>query len=138
PLKREKGESEKPLVENPLTKITRFLTVPQGIPKDTPEIVDTQCDLSQNAVAEMLLYHRTIANRFAMLDKQGKMSDVITGFANRISLLTWANNRRSRGEAVEFGKHLRIEEHEPIETEHLGQIPLVPVEPKKKKRLGII
>ncbi|GAJ00505.1 unnamed protein product [marine sediment metagenome] len=41
--------------------------------------------------------------------------------------------------AVELGKHLKGEEREPIETESLEHIPLVPVEqPKRKKRLGII
>ncbi len=139
PPKRVKSESEKPLVENPLTKLTKFITVPQNVPSDQAEVVDTQGDLSHSSVAEMMIYHRTLADRFAMMDGRVMQGDVITRFANRVSLLTWANNRRSRGEAVELGRHLRSEEHEPMETERLENIPLIRVEPeKKKKRLGLI
>ncbi|GAH71790.1 unnamed protein product [marine sediment metagenome] len=138
-LKKEKRESEKTPFENPLTKLTKFLTVPQNVPSDQAEVVDSQGDLSHPDVAVMLMYHRTLSDRFAILDGRATKGDVITRFANRVSLLTWANNRKSREEAVELGKHLRSEEHEPIETEHLDKIPLVPVEAeKKKKRLGLI
>ncbi|MBA7590511.1 hypothetical protein ES708_32635 [subsurface metagenome] len=139
--KKVKSESDKP-VENPLTKLTSFLTVPQNVPSDQAEVVDTQGDLSHNTVAEMLIYHRTISDRFAMLENRATMGDPITRFANRVSLLTWANNRKSRGEAVELGKHLRSTERERLEAERLEDLALVPAEPtepiKKKKRLGII
>ncbi len=137
-VKKEKTESDKPF-EHPISKLTRFLTVPQNVPSDQAEVVDTQGDLSHGSVAEMLIYHRTLADRFAMLDNRATMGDPITRFANRVSLLTWANNRKSRGEAVELGSHLKGEEQEPLPTEHLENIPMVPVEAeKKKKRLGLI
>ncbi len=139
--KKVKSESDEP-VENPLTKLTKFLTVPQNVPFDQAEVVDTQGDLSHNTVAEMLIYHRTLADRFAMLDNRASVGDVISRFANRVSLLTWANNRKSREEAVEVGKHLRSTARERLEAERLEDLALVPAEPtepiKKKKRLGLI
>ncbi|GAI24255.1 unnamed protein product, partial [marine sediment metagenome] len=139
-VKKEKSESEETPVEHPLNKLTKFLTVPANVPIDQADIVDTQADLSQSAVAEMLIYHRTIGDRFKMIEGRAT-GEIIERFANRISLLTWANNRRSRGEAVELGMHLRSDDNkERIEIEHLGGIPpiSVPVEPQKKKRLKII
>ena len=103
----EKDEIEKKDAQRALPKITDFLTVPHGIPKDTPEIVDTQADLSNNAVAEMLVYHRTIADRFKMLEGKMTKGEVIENFANRISLLTWAQNRKSREEAVLLGNRYK-------------------------------
>lgn len=90
-----------------LPKLTDFLTTPHGVPKETPEIVDTQGDLSNNAVAEMLLYHRTISDRFRMLEGTMTKGDVIANFATRISLLTWAQHRKSREEAVLFGRGMK-------------------------------
>ncbi|MBA7660849.1 hypothetical protein ES703_68855 [subsurface metagenome] len=134
----EKDEIEKKDAQRALPKITDFLTVPHGIPKDTPEIVDTQADLSNNAVAEMLVYHRTIADRFKMLEGKMTKGEVIENFANRISLLTWAQNRKSREEAVLFGRGMR-EEKPRLSIESLEGIDISPPDsPPKKKRLGLI
>ncbi len=134
----EKNDIEKKDAMRALPKITEFLTTPHGIPKDTPEIVDTQGDLSNNAVAEMLVYHRTIADRFKMLEGKMSKGDVIANFANRISLLTWAQNRKAREEAVLFGRGMR-EEKPPMVVERLEDLDIRPPEGvPKKKRLGII
>jgi len=132
-----KTDIEKADAMRALPKITDFLTVPHGIPKDTPEIVDTQADLSNNAVAEMLVYHRTIADRFRMLSGEMTKGDVIENFANRISLLTWAQNRKAREEAVVFGRGMR-EEKPRLSVESLEGIDINPPDsPPKKKRLSL-
>lgn len=134
----EKDDIEKKDALRALPKITEFLTTPHGIPKDTPEIVDTQGDLSNNTVAEMLVYHRTIADRFKMLEGKMTKGDVIANFANRISLMTWAQNRKSRGEAVVFGRGLS-EERPPLMMESLEDVEVKPPDSQpKKKRLGLV
>lgn len=134
----EKPDMGKEDAKRALPKVTDFLTTPHGIPKDTPEIVDTQADLSNSAVAEMLVYHRTIADRFKMLKGELTKGEVIENFANRISLLTWAQNRKSRAEAVEFGRGMR-EEKPPMVVERLEEIQVRPPDiPPRKKRLRIL
>lgn len=134
----EKDDIEKRDALRALPKITEFLTTPHGIPKDTPEILETQGDLSNNAVAEMLVYHRTIADRFKMLEGRMTKGDVIENFANRISLLTWAQNRKSREEAVIFGRGMR-EEKPRLAMESLEGIEIKPPDNlPRKKRLGLI
>lgn len=135
-----KTDIEKQDAARALPKITDFLTTPHGIPKDTPEIVDTQGDLSNSAVAEMLVYHRTIADRFKMLEGEMTKGDVIENFANRISLLTWAQHRKAREEAVLFGRGMR-EEKPRLSIESLEGIEVNPPDaqpPLRKKRLGFI
>lgn len=91
-------------------------------------------------MAELLLYHRTIADRFGMMEGKMTKADVIQNFANRISLMTWAQHRKSRAEAVEFGRGMS-EERPPLEMESLENVPINPPDAKpekKKKRLGII
>ncbi len=134
----ERDEADEKRPERVLHKISDFLTTPHGIPKDTPEVVDTQADLSHEAVAEMVLYHRTIADRFRMLEGKMTKGEIIENFANRVSMLSWAQNRKSREEAVTFGRGMR-EEKEPMGMEHLEPIePKPPEERPKKKRLGLI
>ncbi len=134
----EKDDIEKKDAMRALPKITDFLTTPHGIPKDTPEIVDTQADLSNNTVAEMLVYHRTIADRFKMLEGKMTKGEVIENFANRISLLTWAQNRKAREEAVLFGRGMR-EEKPRLSIESLEGIEVKPPDNlPRKKRLGLI
>ncbi|NVM22254.1 MAG: hypothetical protein HWN68_10805 [Desulfobacterales bacterium] len=134
----EKDDIEKKDAMRALPKITDFLTVPHGIPKDTPEIVDTQADLSNNAVAEMLVYHRTLADRFKMLGGEMTKGEVIENFANRISLLTWSQNRKSREEAVLFGRGMR-EEKPRLSIESLEGIEVKPPDNlPRKKRLGLV
>lgn len=134
----EKTDIEKKDALRALPKITEFLTIPHGIPKDTPEIVDTQGDLSNNTVAEMLVYHRTIADRFKMLEGKMTKGEVIENFANRISLLTWSQNRKSRGEAVLFGRGLS-EEKPPLTMENLEDVEVKPPDNQpRKKQLGLI
>jgi len=134
----EKDSIEKADAMRALPKITEFLTTPHGIPKDTPEIVDTQADLSSSPVAEMLVYHRTIADRFKMLKGELTKGEVIEKFANRISLLTWPQNRKSREEAVMFGRGMR-EEKQPLMVERLEGVAVTPPDaitpPKKKRRV---
>lgn len=134
-----KTDIEKQDAARALPKLTDFLTTPHGIAKDTPEIVDTQGDLSNNAVAEMLVYHRTIADRFKMLEGKMTKGDVIENFANRISLLTWPQNRKAREEAVLFGRGMK-EEKPRLSIESLEGIEVAPpdAQPKRKRRLGII
>lgn len=132
----EESETEKTSEQHALSKITKFLTIPHGIPKDTPEIVDTQADLSNSTVAEMLIYHRTISDRFKMLKGELTKGDVITNFANRISLLTWAQNRKSREEAVIFGRGMR-EEKRNLTIESLEGLSLAPPEVQPRKRLKL-
>jgi len=136
----EKTDIEKADAMRALPKITDFLTTPHGIPKDTPEIVDTQGDLSNSPVAEMLIYHRTIADRSKMLKGTMTKGEVIENFANRISLMTWAQHRKSRAEAVEFGRGMS-EVRPPLEMESIESVPINPPDAKpekKKKRLRII
>lgn len=134
----EKTDIEKADAMRALPKITDFLTTPHGIPKDTPEIVDTQGDLSNSAVAEMLIYHRTIADRFKMLEGNMTKGDVIENFANRISLLTWPQNRKAREEAVLFGRGMR-EEKPRLSIESLEGVEIKPPEDQpRKKRLGLL
>jgi len=134
----EKDSIEKADAMRALPKITEFLTTPHGIPKDTPEIVDTQADLSSSPVAEMLVYHRTIADRFKMLKGELTKGEVIEKFANRISLLTWPQNRKSREEAVMFGRGMR-EEKQPLMVERLEGVAVTPPDaippPKKNRRV---
>ena len=131
----EKNGKEKAGEVRALAKITDFLTTPHGIPKDTPEIVDTQADLSNNAVAAMLVYHRTVGDRFKMLAGNMSKGEVIENFANRISLLTWAQNRKARIEAVQFGRGME-EEREPLAFDSLESVDVKPPEePRRKKRL---
>ena len=86
----------------------------------------------------MLVYHRTIADRFKMLEGKMTKGEVIENFANRISLLTWAQNRKSREEAVLFGRGMR-EEKPRLSIESLEGIDISPPDsPPKKKRLGLI
>lgn len=134
----EKDEIGRKDAQRALPKITDFLTTPHGIPKDTPEIVDTQGDLSNNAVAEMLVYHRTIADRWKMLEGKMTKGDVIANFANRISLLTWAQNRKAREEAVLFGRGMR-EKKPRLSIESLEGVEIKPPDNlPRKKRLGLI
>lgn len=134
----EKTDIEKADAMRALPKITDFLTTPHGIPKDTPEIVDTQGDLSNSPVAEMLIYHRTIADRFKMLKGTMTKGDVIENFANRISLLTWPQHRKAREEAVLFGRGMR-EEKRRLSFESLEGLDVAPPDGlPKKRRLGII
>ncbi len=133
-----KTDIEKADAMRALPKITDFLTTPHGIPKDVPEIVDTQGDLSNNAVAEMLVYHRTVADRFRMLSGKMTKGDVIENFANRISLLTWAQNRKAREEAVLFGRGMK-EEKPRLSIESLEGIDVKPPDNlPRKKRLGLL
>lgn len=133
-----KEDIEKKDALRALPKITEFLTTPHGIPKDTPEILETQGDLSNNAVAEMLVYHRTIADRFKMLSGEMTKGDVIENFANRISLLTWAQNRKSREEAVLFGRGMR-EEKPRLSIESLEGVEIRPPDNlPRKKRLELV
>ena len=132
-----KNDLEKADEMRALPKLTEFLTTPHGIPKETPEIVDTQGDLSNSEVAEMLIYHRTIADRFKMLEGNMTKGDVIENFANRISLLTWPQNRRAREEAVLFGRGLK-EEKPRLSIESLEGVDVKPPEDQpKKRRLGL-
>jgi len=131
----EKNGREKAGEVRAMAKITNFLTLPHGISDGTPEKVDTQADLSNNAVAAMLMYHRTIADRFKMLTGNMSKGEVIENFANRISLLTWAQNRKARIEAVQFGRGME-EEREPLAFDSLEDVDIKPPEePRKKKRL---
>lgn len=133
----EKTDIEKADAMRALPKLTDFLTIPHGIPTDTSEIVDTQGDLSNNEVAEMLLYHRTISDRFKMMKGEITKGDVIENFANRISLMTWAQHRKSREEAVIFGRGMK-EEKPRLSIESLEGIDVKPPDAQhRKRRLGI-
>lgn len=90
-------------------------------------------------MAELLLYHRTIADRFGMMVGKMTKGDVIQNFANRISLMTWAQHRKSREEAVVFGRGMR-EDKPRLSIESLEGIKVEPPDeqPKRKKRLGVI
>jgi len=139
-----------------MQKVSDFLFDPSGIPDDVPERVDTQGDLSNNLIAEGVMYHRTMADRFKLLEgktdaeddekgekeKKGdasptlKISDMITNFANRLSLLPWAAHRKSREEGVTFGRGMR-EEKPGLRLERLEDVTFAPPPEEEKKRFQL-
>lgn len=120
-----------------MAKLADHITIPQGISKTTPERLDTQSDLSSNALAKGLLYHRTLADRFGMFKaKDGKPVAgvaMIGNFANRLSMLPWAAHRKSRIEAVVFGRGMQ-EEKTPMMMESLEAVDIKAPEGEQKKR----
>lgn len=114
-------------------KLTDFLTNPHGIDAKSKWRLDTQADLSSNALAKGVLYHRFTSLRFAMKDEDANKS-MIDEFADGLSALSWGAHRKSREEAVIFGRGMK-EEKPGLRIESLEAIQITPPEGEKKRKL---
>jgi hypothetical protein len=100
--------------------------------------MDTQSDLSSNALAKGLLYHRTLADRFKIFrTKDGKPAtgvSMIENFANRLSMLPWAAHRKSREEIVLMSRGMK-EDKPGLRIENLEDIAIKPPEGTRKLKV---
>jgi len=123
------GEEREKDEKRAMAKLTDFLTNPHGVPTDSKWRLDTQADLSSNALAKGILYHRFTSMRFAMLS-----DNMIDEFADGLSALSWGAHRKSREEAVIFGRGMK-EDKPGLRIESLEGVEVKPPEGTKKLKV---
>lgn len=132
-LDEERGKDEK----RAMAKLTDFLTNPHGVDTKSKWRLDTQADLSSNALAKGILYHRFTSMRFAMKENtEEENKSMIDEFADGLSALSWGAHRKSREEAVIFGRGMK-EEKPGLHIESLEGVKINPPEGATPRKLKV-